>query len=113
MVPLGMDFCTNFVPPTGQSGLFSRFGRTQNQQLACYQYPPWSSIPSLGTRTMPLLKQGGAYLKVGGSNPPEPLLSRSKYRIVHKLTRLALRVRFASFRFGFNGASTIVYYRDI
>jgi hypothetical protein len=47
MVSLGMNFCTNFVPPTRQSGLFSPSGRTQNQQLACYQYPlgvrfrPW------------------------------------------------------------------------
>ena len=52
MVRLEMNFCTNFVPPTRQSGLFSPSGRTQNQQLACYQYPlgvrfrPWPPLHS-------------------------------------------------------------------
>lgn len=53
-----MNFCTNFVPPTRQRGLFSPSGRTQNQQLACYQYPlgvrfrPWPPFQALDSNRL-------------------------------------------------------------
>jgi len=79
MIRLEMNLCTNFVPPTRQSGLFSPSGRTQNQQLACYQYPlgvrfrPWPPdykglagdfhFPCDSTHDRPITVNGG----------PEPL----------------------------------------
>jgi hypothetical protein len=48
MVRLGMNFCTNFVPPIRQSAFLALLAERKINNLRVIT-TPWSSIPSLAT----------------------------------------------------------------